>query len=99
MPNASIRRFPTPTCRWGKVEGPRRAGRPTSSVVWICEHPYRTMRATPDPECEGCRRASRERERDRTVRLTAVATRQARMTSAYRDTVTRHFESELPPAS
>lgn len=98
MPRATIRRFPTPTCHWGQVEGPRHAGRRSSTVVWICEHPYRTMRASgPDPDCEGCRRATREH--DRATPFTAVVTRQARMTSAYREAVARHFESELPPAS
>jgi hypothetical protein len=98
MQRATIRKFPTPTCHWGQVEGPRHGGRRSRAVVWICEHPYRTMRASgPDPDCEGCRRATNEY--DRTVRLTGVATRQARMTTAYRATVARYFESELPPAS
>jgi hypothetical protein len=40
------------TCHWGSIPGPDRVAR---SVVWICEHPYRTIRASgPDRNCEGC---------------------------------------------
>jgi hypothetical protein len=42
-------------CHWERVAGPMHNGRVTRSTVWICEYPYRTMRASrPGAECEGC---------------------------------------------
>jgi hypothetical protein len=38
-------------CHWALVEGPSRASR---AVIWICEYPYRTMRAKPCEDCPGC---------------------------------------------
>ena len=43
-------------CRWTRVTGPAVDGRVRSTLVWICEYPYRTMMAEP-PEpgtCSGC---------------------------------------------
>lgn len=43
-------------CRWTRVTGPTIDGRVRSTLVWICEFPYRTMMAEP-PEpgtCAGC---------------------------------------------
>jgi hypothetical protein len=37
------------------VTSPTGAGGSTRTAVWICEYPYRTMRASgPSIECEGC---------------------------------------------
>lgn len=43
-------------CRWTRVTGPAVNGRVRSTLVWICEYPYRTMMAEPpDPgTCAGC---------------------------------------------
>jgi len=42
-------------CHWSEITGPARAGRSTRTPVWVCEHPYRTLRPMgPGPECEGC---------------------------------------------
>ena len=51
---------PTPTslpaCHWGYVQGPIRGGRVTRSMVWICEHPFRTIRlGGPCEDCKSCR--------------------------------------------
>lgn len=43
-------------CRWTRVTGPVVDGRVRSTLVWLCEYPYRTMMAEP-PEpgsCSGC---------------------------------------------
>ncbi|MEZ5316107.1 MAG: hypothetical protein R2752_01770 [Vicinamibacterales bacterium] len=43
----------TPVCHWGRIPGPQRSG--PQPLVWICEYPYRTVRASgPDRNCEGC---------------------------------------------
>ena len=43
-------------CHWGHIDGPRLNGHATRTRVWICEYPYRTIRASgPDADCEGCR--------------------------------------------
>jgi hypothetical protein len=39
------------TCHWSHIEGPAHQGRPSRTLVWICEHPYRTIRTKP---CEDC---------------------------------------------
>lgn len=42
-------------CHWSSIEGPARQGRSHRTPVWVCEHPYRTLRPSgPGPECEGC---------------------------------------------
>ena len=42
-------------CHWSQIDGPSRKGRTTKTTVWVCEHPYRTLRTSgPGPECEGC---------------------------------------------
>ncbi len=42
-------------CHWSQINGPSREGRTTTTPVWVCEHPYRTLRPTgPSAECEGC---------------------------------------------
>jgi hypothetical protein len=43
-------------CRWERVHGPVVDGRAQATVVWICEHPYRTMlSARPEQgSCAGC---------------------------------------------
>jgi hypothetical protein len=43
-------------CRWTRVSGPVINGRVSSTLVWLCEYPYRTMMTEP-PEpgtCGGC---------------------------------------------
>ena len=45
---------PIRLCHWDRVPGPHRNGEPTTAVVWICEHPYRTMCLTPPDNCDGC---------------------------------------------
>ena len=42
-------------CHWDYVQGPARNGRQDRTMVYICEHPYRTIRTKgPCEECEGC---------------------------------------------
>lgn len=54
MPKALPLDFPW-HCHWSQIDGPSRAGRTTKTTVWVCEHPYRTLRPSgPGPECEGC---------------------------------------------
>ncbi|HYN06112.1 MAG TPA: hypothetical protein VES67_01860 [Vicinamibacterales bacterium] len=45
------------TCHWSHIEGPAHHGRPSRTLVWICEHPYRTMRTKPCEDCPGNVRA------------------------------------------
>jgi len=56
--------FPVPACHLAHIPGP--PGTP-AAAVWICEHPYPTMRVQgPSSECEGCpvwRRLQEERAR------------------------------------
>ena len=40
-------------CHWGRVTGPSAHGRMVSSVVWICEYPFRTMLSKP-PSLDDC---------------------------------------------
>jgi hypothetical protein len=41
-----------PACHLAHVAGP---GRQASTAIWICEYPYRTMRASgPSSECGDC---------------------------------------------
>jgi hypothetical protein len=43
---------PLPRCHLTRLNGATPGG---STTVWICEYPYRTMRASgPSPECEDC---------------------------------------------
>lgn len=44
-----------PTCHWDYVQGPARNGEPVRTMMWICEYPYRTMRAEGpcDADCPG----------------------------------------------
>jgi hypothetical protein len=54
MPKALPLDFPW-HCHWSQIDGPSRAGRARKTTVWVCEHPYRTLRPSgPGPECEGC---------------------------------------------
>jgi hypothetical protein len=54
MPKALPLDFPW-HCHWSQIDGPSRAGRTKKTTVWVCEHPYRTLRPSgPGPECEGC---------------------------------------------
>lgn len=39
-------------CHWDYVPGPHRNGAATRLMVWICEYPYRTIRA--DGPCAEC---------------------------------------------
>lgn len=41
------------TCRWMRVAGPVVNGQARSTLVWLCEYPYRTMLAEP-PEPGAC---------------------------------------------
>ena len=42
-------------CHWEHIDGPSMRGRASSSMVWICEHPYRTIRQDgPNEDCVGC---------------------------------------------
>jgi len=44
------------TCRWTRIAGPVVNGHARSTLVWLCEYPYRTMMIEP-PEpgaCAGC---------------------------------------------
>jgi hypothetical protein len=46
------------TCHWAYVHSLSRRGRPIRTRVWICEYPYRTMRAAgPCSDCEHCKLA------------------------------------------
>jgi hypothetical protein len=41
-----------PACHLAHVAGPERR---SSTAIWICEYPYRTMRATgPSSDCGDC---------------------------------------------
>jgi|SRR5579862_1996013 len=53
MPSSSEK---TPSCHWERVDSPQLEGRARTVPVWICEYPYRTMRATKpsDEDCEDC---------------------------------------------
>ena len=43
------------TCHWGYIDGPSREGQPVRTLMWVCEYPYRTLRASgPDEDCIGC---------------------------------------------
>ena len=43
------------TCHWGYIDGPSREGQPVRQLMWVCEYPYRTLRASgPDEDCVGC---------------------------------------------
>ena len=62
----------SPACRMTYVPGSDRSARPTA--VWVCEHPYRTLRLDgPSRECGDCP-VWRERER---AQLEAAAARVA----------------------
>jgi hypothetical protein len=42
-------------CHWSHIDGPVRDGRAIKTPVWVCEHPYRTLRPLgPGPDCEDC---------------------------------------------
>ena len=43
-------------CHWERIEGRKGVGSgDESSVVWICEYPYHTIRADgPTEDCAGC---------------------------------------------
>jgi hypothetical protein len=42
-------------CHWERIDGPALRGRPPSSMVWICEYPYHTIRKDgPTEDCTGC---------------------------------------------
>ena len=43
-------------CHWTHVTGRTGQGQPSRLLMWICEYPYRTMRATGPcaADCEGC---------------------------------------------
>lgn len=42
-------------CHWERIDGPSRVGAPSSSMFWICEHPYHTIRKDgPNEDCAGC---------------------------------------------
>lgn len=56
-------------CRWGLITQPRRDGRSSRSLVWICEYPYRTIRTAPSDDCESCRAAVAEAESARRPHL------------------------------
>jgi len=42
----------SPACHWSYVQGPIRGGRVVRTMVWICEHPFRTIRL--GGPCEDC---------------------------------------------
>ncbi len=54
MHTTAVAREHTWICHWGRVNGPRRNGRVQSTVVWICEYPFRTIRTDRPSDCEGC---------------------------------------------
>jgi hypothetical protein len=42
-------------CHWERIEGRPAPHRGGSSLFWICEHPYRTIREDgPSEDCVGC---------------------------------------------
>ena len=42
-------------CHWERIDGPSSRGPTPSSMLWICEHPYRTIRQDgPSEDCQGC---------------------------------------------
>lgn len=42
-------------CHWERIDGPLSRERRSSAMVWICEHPYRTIRQEgPGEDCAGC---------------------------------------------
>jgi hypothetical protein len=50
LPESSVVEFPT--CHLAHVRRPEGRG---TTAVWICEYPYRSMRASgPSSECSGC---------------------------------------------
>jgi hypothetical protein len=43
------------SCHWEHISGSLYAENPSTPAVWICEYPYRTLRAEgPSEECAGC---------------------------------------------
>jgi hypothetical protein len=58
--------FPAWTCHWSHITGHAEDGHTTSSTVWICERPYRTILYSPPDDCEGC--PMRENHKARTPR-------------------------------
>ena len=55
MPKLPPVEFPW-RCHWSHIDVPKRTGQPAAkATVWVCEHPYRTLRPSgPSAECEGC---------------------------------------------
>jgi hypothetical protein len=52
MPAARSHRY---SCHWGYIDGPEREGHVSRTLMWICEYPYRTVRASgPDESCDEC---------------------------------------------
>jgi hypothetical protein len=56
MPTTPAKCAPaTRACRWEEIQGGRVKGRVTSTKIWICEYPYRTMRRNgPSEDCTDC---------------------------------------------
>ena len=55
MPTTPAKCVPAKTCRWEEIQGARVKGRVTSTKIWICEYPYRTMRRHgPSDDCTDC---------------------------------------------
>jgi len=60
MPPASAA---APACHWDYLQGPALNGRVDRTMVFICEHPYRTIRAKgPCEECESCQETGNSSE-------------------------------------
>ena len=69
MPAATCK--PARVCHWEEIQGARVKGRVTTTKIWICEFPYRTMRRHgPSDDCSDCpvwqaQQEEKARERDR----------------------------------
>jgi hypothetical protein len=70
-----------PDCHWAHIDGDRHRAA-SASAVWICEHPYPSMRVNgPSEDCAGCpvwdamvrsRQAARDRHQAEAGLLLAV---------------------------
>ena len=67
MPTTPAKCTPARACRWEEIQGARVKGRVTTTKIWICEYPYRTMRRNgPSDDCSDCPvRQAQQREEER----------------------------------
>ena len=63
-------------CHWQRIDRPLAGGRSSSSIVWVCEYPYHTIRLDgPGDECADCPVwEAIQRERARQKRLEVART-------------------------